>query len=229
MNLMYGTLRDAKRPTTLKEYASRVADWNNVARTAKGGKATPQDLQWSFVREEFEELLDALRKRDFVEVVDAAMDLFVVASYAGLLSDLATSKWHFAMDYDPEEEFSLVGLEQHVYSCLEGTPKMTHVHGAIKQITALIFSLDSKIDYNMTEVLSSNDSKYPEILMLQIYHGPNKPLEEILEKECRDIEARSNGRYTGVYSVQVEDRVVFFDGNGKIMKPVTFKEPKIIP
>lgn len=232
-NFMYVTMEDMKRPKDLIKYALHVQGWNEVARQARPGKKlTPLALQWAFVREEFEELCKALRERDYIEVVDAAMDLFVVASYAGVLSDLPTSRAQGAMMFDPEMSFSLIGLENHVYSCLEGEiPKTTQIHGAIKQITSLIYTLDVKIAYNMEEVLASNDSKYPYVQDIFNLH-PGESGGDALALECKAIEQRSEGRYTGVWYSCVESndgsRAVFFDSNGKIMKPSTFQGPNII-
>lgn len=68
-------------------------------------------------------------------------------------------------------------------------------------------------------VMESNYSKFP---LIEEIDSP--------EQECKDIEERSNGRYTGVTFKTVEDnegnkRYVFKDSNGKIVKPKTYKEP----
>lgn len=106
----------------------------------------------------------------------------------------------------------------------------------VEQVVALCYLLDVNLDYNMKQVLHSNDTKYPYRTKIEkLYPGTSSA--EALRQECKAIEERSNGRYTGVSYREVEDiptpdiagpRIVFFDSNGKIMKPSTFEEPKII-
>ena len=228
MSLTYETLLGMTRDHTLFEYAQHVVRWNDIARKARGGAYTDKDLQWSFVKEEFDETLAAMREGDRVEVVDGACDMFVVASYALYLDNRNnTSSSYCDLEhtcaYQREEAFSLVALEQAVYES-----KNRYV--ALKQIVALLFRLDIPLAYNMKEVLASNDTKYPTIEQLRAAYPECGELTdvELLQHEASAIAERSEGRYSDVVFVKDGDQHVFLDGNGKIMKPITFRKPKII-
>lgn len=218
MSLTYETLLGLTREKSLLEYAQHVIRWNDVARKARGGAYTDKDLQWSFVKEEFDETLAALRAGDRIEAVDGACDMFVVASYALYLDKKEALPIYCTQS--TKVDFSLVELEQAVH-------ETKNPYVALKHIVAFLFRLDIPLAYNLKEVLSSNDSKYPTIAELREWH-PGKDLVDALDQECEDIQLRSNGRYKGVTYNRVDDRVVFFDSNGKIMKPITFRTPKII-
>ena len=101
---------------------------------------------------------------------------------------------------------------------------------ALKQIVALLFRLDIPLAYNMKEVLASNDTKYPTIEQLRAAYPECGELTdvELLQHEASAIAERSEGRYSDVVFVKDGDQHVFLDGKGKIMKPITFRKPKII-
>lgn len=235
----YKTLDQMTRPKTLLPYALRVSEWNRVAMLARGGKDTDINLQVSFIKEEFEELCTALETNDCVEVVDAACDLFVVASYAMLLQAGRGSEFDNLLKF--RLGFNFGDLSYNLYARPVTTSSLADI---LRDVVALCFELDTNLTYNMEQVLSSNDSKYPykrDIVALHNTDGEKRSDVECLRLECLAIEERSKSRpegaYTGVYSVLVEDlhepamsgpRVVFFDAKGKIMKPGTFVEPKII-
>lgn len=224
MKEAYDTLNAMLRPTSLVKYAKHVVDWNSVAASAKG-EFTPLGKQWEFVGEELEETVTALIENDRKEVVDGACDLFVVTSYAYWLSNnysLSSDKY---LTYNPDLKFSPgKALDAFANDDYEGMLKLS---------TALLFGLDMQLDKNMSSVLESNDSKYPTVTEVMSLHK-GLELAESLEAECACIEDRNNGRYEGVHFSIVkgvlgqEDRVVFFDKGGKIMKPGTFKKPNII-
>lgn len=223
MKEAYETLNSMMRPTSLVKYAKHVVDWNSVAASAKG-EFTPLEKQWEFVGEELEETIKALSENDRKEVIDGACDLFVVASYAYWLSN----NYSLSLTYTSDLKFS-PGKALDAFAN-EDYDEM------LKLSTALLFGLDMQLDKNMKQVLNSNDTKYPYRSKIEkLYPGTSSA--EALRQECNAIEERSKGRYTGVYYREVEDiptpdiagpRIVFFDSNGKIMKPSTFKEPKII-
>lgn len=226
----YDTLAQMTRKTDLLPYALRVAEWNNVAMKARGGKQTELDLQFSFVKEEFNELCDALEVCDKKEVIDAACDLFVVASYALLIKTGRCGQFDRAMV--PQKKFSLGDLSYNIHACEITAASLEHV---LSDVVALCFTLDTNLAYNMEQVLDSNDSKYPTLRQMKaIYPDQGADIDLILTMEAKAIEKRSKGRYTGVVPVVSDEgatddsRVVFFDSNGKIMKPSTFVEPKII-
>lgn len=238
----YKTLGDMTRPKTLLPYAMRVAKWNQVAILARRGKSTDIDLQVSFIKEEFRELCAALETNDRVEVVDAACDLFVVASYAMLLQAGKGSHFDSLLNY--RLGFNFGNLSYNLYARPVTTSSLADI---LADVVALCFDLDTNLVYNLEQVLSSNDSKYPylkDVVAIHNSEGVHRSEKEALRLECMAIEERSKSRpegaYTGVHPVVVDEiltdgasdlsgpRVVFFDAKGKIMKPGTFVEPKII-
>lgn len=225
---VYENLGKMLRPKDLSRYAQHVNQWNLVAARARDGEFTSLSKQMEFVEEELKETLGALKEDDRVEVIDGACDLFVVSSYAALLSDKDLTPYSdiFYPERGPTVSFS-PGL------ALDALHRGDVIF-LLKQSIALLFAIDFNLDYNMTEVLKSNDSKYPYASeILSLYKGDS--LDDALRLECNAIEERSAGRYNGVhprfvqsYNISECDRVVFFDKGGKIMKPSTFVEPKII-
>lgn len=229
----YQTLQSMTKPSTMLEYGLHVVRWNRVAFIARGMKSTPIELQHSFIVEEFKELVEALETDNRVEVVDAACDLFVVASYAYYLYVGRSPKYDSAMHRPTPGSFSFGDLS----FAIHGMPlSEDSTREILEQVVALCYRLDINLDYNMNQVLHSNDTKYPYRRKIEkLYQGTSSV--EALRQECKAIEERSNGRYTGVSYREVEDtptpdisgpRIVFFDSKGKIMKPSTFEEPKII-
>lgn len=228
----YETLLSMTKPKSLLEYGKRVIKWNRVAFMARGMKSTPIGLQHSFIAEEFKELLEALEAGDRKEVVDAACDLFVVASFAYHLYVGTGEKYHRAMERS-ENKFSIGDLSFAIHGREISEESLRDI---LDQVVSLCYRLDTNLDYNMNQVLHSNDTKYPYLKDMEAL-WPGKSTQEALRQECKAIEERSNGRYSKVYFRQVEEsptpdvagpRLVFFDGNGKIMKPSTFESPKII-
>lgn len=229
----YQTLQSMTKPSSLLEYGNHVKEWNKVAFLARGMKSTPITLQHSFIAEEFKELMEALEAGDKVEVVDAACDLFVVASYAYHLLVGTGAQYESVMRRSDKNEFSIGALS----FAIHGLPiNKDSSRKIVEQVVALCYLLDTNLDYNMKQVLHSNDTKYPYRSKIEkLYPGTSHA--EALRQECKAIEDRSKGRYTGVSYREVEDiptpdiagpRIVFFDDKGKIMKPSTFEEPKII-
>lgn len=224
-DLLYETLNNAFRPKNLHRYAEHVIKWNAVAAMARGGDLTPLDKQMGFLREEFKETVDALRAGDMVEVVDGVCDMFVVASYAHFLqaSRFGAYAGGNLCAYDEDVDFSILSLERAII--FDESPG-----NALKQVVAFAYSLDVNLRYNIEEVLASNDSKYPTMEQLRVHHEPMLTDKAILAREAKDIEEREGGKYTGVHAVLNEDtkQYVFLSDGGKIVKPITFRKPKII-
>lgn len=221
-DLLYETLNKSFRPKNLHRYAEHVIKWNAVAATARGGGLTPLDKQMGFLREEFKETLDALRAGDMFEVVDGVCDMFVVASYAHFLK--ATDRFgDYAGAYDEEVEFSILALEHAIM--FDENPET-----ALKQVIAFAYRLDVNLRYNIEEVLASNDSKFPTMEQLRDYHDSTLTDAAVLANEAKNIEEREGGKYTGVHAVLNEEtkQYVFLSDGGKIVKPITFRKPKII-
>lgn len=225
-NLM---LQTYSRPASLVSYANDVIQWNDVKVKATN-KYTTLVEQISFVEEEFDELLLALKEKDRVETVDAIIDLFVVSSYYYYLRyDGITTK-------ESKEVFNRLLHNKNCQPslvCLEDYITTRNAENLLSQVVALCYSVDYAMDYNICQVLSSNWSKYPTIEELTDACEDYKKLEStpflLREKEVSRIEKDSKGRYTGVSSILVDDHnLVFLDRKNKIMKPLTFRPPELI-
>jgi hypothetical protein len=85
--------------------------------------------------------------------------------------------------------------------------------------TARTFGMDIVGAFN--EVAESNLSKF-----IRVGTGEISPQQLAdFANECNQIE--SQGRYSNVHWKRQGEYVVFLDGNGKIVKPSTFKEPNL--
>ncbi len=216
--------------------AKHIVEWNAKARGGETPEFTQEMFlsQIGFVREELKEYQDAAEKNDHVELLDAAADVFVVASYLAFMFwgeekvEFALSQnvgdvfpMNIADDFNNMEETFTEGIQMAVMTL--GITRM-----ARDTLVRSVYN-EKKV---MKEVLKSNDSKYPtrkQILAV----WDTKDIEEALAKECHAIELRNKdraeGAYTGVHAVYNEKQKVyaFFDDKGKIMKPSTFVKPNI--
>lgn len=220
----------------LIDAAKHVIEWNAKARGGETPEFTNEMFiaQLGYVREELKEFQDAAKINDHVELLDAAADVFVVASY---LTFMFTSEENLEKilgtgvgDVFPEavyDEFLLYEKEM-----------STDAQIIPLTIAMLRMARDtlvrSKYNYKkvLKEVLRSNDSKYPTRKQL-LAVWETKDIEFAIAQECAAIEERNKdrpeGAYTGVHATYNEKQkvYVFFDDKGKIMKPSTFSEPDI--
>ncbi len=216
--------------------AKHIVEWNAKAR----GGETPtfdQDMflaQLGFVREELKEWQDAADKNDHVELLDAAADIFVVASYLAFMfwGEEGVEK---ALQTSAGDVFSLKVYDEFIIMEETFTDPVQMAMIALG-LTRMARDTLVRSNYNekkvMKEVLKSNDSKYPTRKQLLTF-WESKDIEEVLIMECNAIEERNanrpEGAYTGVHAVYNEKQKVytFFDDKGKIMKPSTFVKPNI--
>ena len=214
--------------------AQRVIDWNMKARNTteeefkKNIKVEDIQLQTKLVLEELKEYRDAYTEEDFIEMADAAADTFVVASFLSYLffGGDATKAFNVnkPADYlanDPYESFlrsqEMVGDE---------------IGLGFLASKFMLMSRDSLIRsrFNekkiLTEVLNSNDSKFPKRKQLLDFHN-TKNIQEAITLEVKWIE--ENRGHTGVkYTYNEQFKVyAFFNSAGKIMKPSSFVEPNL--
>lgn len=218
------------------ESARHVVAWNAKAH----GGVTPEftqemfEKQIGFVREELKEYQEAAEINDHVELLDAAADTFVVASYLAYMffgEDAFTNALNLPVGdafpaniYDAFEQMDQMAIEA------------AHVAMLSLSITRMARDTLVRSVYNdkkvLKEVLKSNDSKYPtKKQLLSVWD--TKDIESALASECAAIEERNKdreeGAYTGVHATYNEKQkvYVFFDDKGKIMKPSTFVQPNI--
>lgn len=216
--------------------AKHIVDWNAKAHGGDTPKFTQEmyEAQISFVREELKEFQLAASENDHVELLDAAADVFVVASYLAFMF-WGEEKVNLALSQGVGDVFP-----QNIYdefTVMEETfteaVQMAMISLGITRMArdTLVRSVynDKKV---VKEVLKSNDSKYPtRKQMLTVWD--TKDIDFALAQECAAIEERNkdrkDGAYTGVHAVYNEKQkvYVFFDDKGKIMKPSTFVKPNI--
>lgn len=215
------------KPLDFTPYFNRVVEWNATARNGKHDFSTQaSDFQLTLVEEEYEELLEAYDTNDKVLALDALCDVFVTASYLyyqerqGQTGEsIAIPAPAASINYATQLNYSLKGLKSG--------------REALKDVCALLYQFDGCVTKALTEVLSSNDSKFPKVFTFQgmdIFYDHNGN-ETDPEVECRQIERRSEGRYTGVNYIIVGEgdnrRFIFKSDKGKIVKPASFFEPNL--
>lgn len=219
------------------EAAAHVIAWNAKARGGVDPEPT-QELfvaQIGFVREELKEFEEAGKLNDHVELLDAAADVFVVASYLA---------WLF-FGKERLQEVLLTSKVGDVFSDSIYSDFLTMEETFVDPAQMAMMSIGltrmardtlERSNYNgkkiLKDVLKSNDSKYPtRKQLLQVWE--TKDIDFALEQECRAIEERNKdrpeGAYTGVVATynELQKVYVFFDDKGKIMKPSTFVKPNI--
>lgn len=216
------------KPLDFTEYFNRVVQWNAIAR---GGvhvfSEEVEDFQLTLVQEEAEELVEAYEEGDKVKALDALCDVFVTAAYLAFLqgqdknwkAKIVISVPSASIDYARQLHYSWEALK--------------NGRAALNDVCALLYQFDGCVTKALEEVLSSNDSKFPNVHTIQgidVFYDSNGN-ETDPEVECRQIERRSEGRYTGVTYTIVgegdERSFIFKSDKGKIVKPSSFWEPNL--
>lgn len=220
------------------ECANKVVEWNQ---TAQGVSSSEDEdfsnekflLQIKLVEEELKEYRDAAKVNDHVELLDAAGDIFVVASYLSYMffgnaaiNDVLTQPVGDRLADDPYETFikSQEFMDKTSENSSFGLGMLACAVTRMARDT-LVKSVynDKKV---MKEILRSNYSKFPTAKVL-INKWEVGTVEEALKIEVDWIE--ENRDYSGItYKFNPTNGLyVFFDENGKIMKPSVFSGPDI--
>jgi len=199
-----------------------VIDWNGLPRNGEHPIADPDAIafQWSLVREEAQETLDAIRDKNAREVLDGVCDLFVVAGYyAHIGTGQSAQALILGLPDLPilgRSEFPLSTIMYRLIERMSETPLET-----LRDVFVLVRLLE-KIQIPMadmvTHTMDSNWSKFPLLGRLQ-----GRPQDEALR-----IEEHFSVSTQVVPIVTPCGRVVFRDhgGAGKIRKPSTFWSPR---
>lgn len=217
------------KPTDYTPFFNRVIAWNATARNGQHDfSQEAQDFQLSLVLEEFEgedELMDGYNTRNKAMVLDALCDVFVTAAY--LQFQQANGNVDRLVLPTPDPNFD------YVFSLSTSIKGLKSGEEAVRSVSALLYMFDGNSTKGLTEVLNSNDSKFPEVVNkdgMKLFYDVNG-YEVDPEVECRQIEARNAGRYTGVSYIIVQDngveRFIFKSDKGKIVKPSSFFEPDL--
>lgn len=193
------------------DYASRVIEWNKVA---NGGQhSTDIEGQKKYTLSECEELDDAIKENDSIEILDAVCDIFVTASYLRFQLDNCVLK-DFDTSHKMEHFFFKGGVENE-----------TILHNDVFRLlvwACMKFSKHQVLDY-MERVLSSNESKFVPDELWDKEYEERMAAEKYSERGFKDIvgvPGELNG--TKVWILRADN------GKGKILKPTTFKEPSEI-
>lgn len=208
-----------------KNEFDKVILWNEVARNGKHNFSKETvNLQYGLCLEEYKEFVEAVDTKDFVEVVDALCDLFVVTSYWCFLNGKTPPTHGFVT------EFSDI-CEQVYYPVENYKTEEINIPSLFETVcTALASCYKGK--ECLQNVLESNQSKF----LLKDYLDDKGILPEVI---ASNIEIKSNGRYKNVVHLvsKVFDKTqnkdveyVLFrcdNGAGKIVKPFMFVEPNI--
>lgn len=240
MTSAYGNMSNSVRNRNFYNEAWRVVAWNATARSGEHDFSEQAKAnQFKLVKEECEELFDAAKANDRVEMLDAICDIFVVASYAVFLEskgsrgyDSLLSRLSFREPQKSDNHLSLLELDDYLYN----QKSVNYIYQwAVKALCVF----DANTMGGLLEVLSSNDSKFPRLTELvdaqreEMYLG--KDGSDPIEIESQRLNEEHKGRYEGITGNQIntnsselDGRVVFRDSNNKIMKPLTFRPAALL-
>lgn len=189
-----------------------VLSWNNFVGN-KLNKKGLEELYTNLVKEETTEIFDSIKSNDSVEFLDGVCDTLVVGSFL-----LAVKKQKDFENY--KLSFNKVNVEPSI-NYLE-TLINENVLNNIEEILSLVenigYSSGLNIELAFKEVMESNWSKFPLIEKVN-------PVEEI--KYIEDQGRYKNINFEKNIDLNGNERYIFKDGNGKVVKPSTFKEPQL--
>lgn len=163
-------------------------------------------LQRNLVNEEVDETITAFIDNNLVEIADGLCDVFVTSGFEEVMKGRVVE--------------DIYGYKMSKGSFLVSAT-MLYEDNVFDVACSMVASMKNGKEM-LQEVNRSNLSKF------ERYHPE---MEQDFDKECKDIEQRNNGRYTGVTWSTTDYEgvkyVVYKDSNGKIMKPCCFVEPNI--
>ena len=189
-----------------------VVAWNNFVGNVLN-KEGLQELYINLVKEETTEIFDSIKTNDAVEFLDGVCDTLVVGSFL-----LAVKNQKDFKDYDLS--FKEVNIEPSInyLKDLINEDVFKNIEKVLSLVENIGYSSGLNIELAFKEVMESNWSKFP------LVDNVN-PLNEVKYIE-------NQGRYTNVrfernIDLNGNERYIFKDGNGKVVKQSTFKEPKL--
>lgn len=189
-----------------------VVSWNNFVGNVLD-KEGLKDLYINLVKEETTEIFDSIKTNDSVEFLDGVCDTLVVGSFL-----LAVKNQKDFKDY--ELSFKNVNIEPSIHYLEKLINE--NVFENIEQILSLVenigYSSGLDIEKAFKEVMESNWSKFPLVDTVN-------PLNEV--KYIEEQGRYKNVRFERNIDLEDNERYIFKDGNGKVVKPSTFKEPQL--
>lgn len=186
----------------LKELREQVVEFNQIA-----GKEYNKEFQTKLCLEEAKELIEAFKKQDKVNFLKELADCFVVCSY---------NPWYTPAlkMFSGSLTFTLFELEDFLNEKYEGTIE----NDLAMCVTDIVKKIDADWKGAFQEVLNSNMSKYSDY---------NMAMEPEYTAHCKKLE--EGGRYSGVTWFISGNKVVWRDGNGKILKGMDYREADVSP
>lgn len=225
----YGT-----KPYDWLEFVQSVINWNKAKLNGEHDYSDDAyELQQKLTHDEYLEVLEAIDSGDKTEIIKELVDVVVTASYGMFLTGVTlfkpnpfcnntlTTMESFSENY--QDGFSL-GFSVFYQWAISELEKI----GSYGEIA------DGILLANWTKIPTVEDFVQGIVAtswtLDRFDSDPfSCPLEVAIQEQILAIE--SGGRYNNVtgqvVSVNAQDRVVFKDGNGKLLKPCTFKEFKI--
>lgn len=199
----------------LRKDIESVIDWNAFSLDGVHDFSEEKiSLQRSFVADETDETIAAIRSGDVIGLIDGLCDIFVTSIY-----------YEFIRSSRYRHHMSIMGLlyvagsgvyrangnfiEDHVFMIANDKS----MNSSFKLITSIYKSLYNQVDFHsfMKSVTDSNWSKFP--VLSNLPHST--------EDECQLIESVCNCRGVKAKISKKEDieHVIFRDFTGKIRKP----------
>ena len=202
-------------------FYKEVIAWN-LAFRPEGYIFTQEDIekQSILVLEEFNECLEELKKGDVYSLKKELVDLIVVSSFADYIKNKQEP-------FFPDNETYQYSLSD-VHNWID-----LHEYTWVSQFACAVLEKLGNFQHIADGILKANWGKFPIVEELANFNAVSRDLynyhgiEAVIENECKMIEDKSEGRYSGVTCKEVEIKgnkhLIFTDNNGKIMKPSTFK------
>lgn len=189
-----------------------VVSWNNFVGNVLN-KEGLKELYIDLVKEETTEIFDSIKTNDAVEFLDGVCDTLVVGSFL-----LAVKNQKDFKDYDLS--FKEVNIEPSInyLKDLINEDVFKNIEKVLSLVENIGYSSGLNIELAFKEVMESNWSKFP------LVDNVN-PLNEV--KYIEDQGRYTNVRFERNVDLNGNERYIFKDGNGKVVKPSTFKEPKL--
>lgn len=191
-----------------KQYAEEVARWNMIANNGQMNRSYEAlKIQERLIEEEFNELVNEYGKEK-IDFLKELCDLFVVSSYMMFLKDEVDD-----ITFINDTKYGSPSISG-ALGTLSDLILMRDWYGVVKCCVGLLTTIDADTKKALSLVNQNNFSKF-------VHYDEES--EVIYDHIIKEIESKSEGRYTDITWAKVGDYVVFKDGKGKIMKPTNYK------
>lgn len=189
-----------------------VVSWNNFVGN-KLDKAGLSDLYVNLVKEETTEIFDSIASNDPIEFLDGVCDTLVVGSFL-----LAVKKQSDFEDY--LINFQKVDVKDAITKLkyLVESDTYSNIEEIMILVENIAYSSGINVEKAFEEVMRSNWSKFP-------LKDSVIPLNDV--KGIEDQGRYNNVRFEMNIDSKNNERYIFKDGNGKVVKPSTFEEPQL--